>query len=257
MNVSAQFVGNCNVMLLLQLLVLAVGVGLWLLRKSTFDEDKRNLLNKISMYLMKDILLLLSLFNVLNISFSCGVYLRNMQSLNQSVDIPGFNWIEIIVGLVIETIVLYCIFKGFKYIHSDTVLKDETAKGWKLAMYHPGFLCIHRLLMGLLMGLLFDVKHRVFAIFVLQLAYSVFCFVRNPFKSVYMIVRQLICELTILFVIVIIVVYEYAESEMYSTAYMWAEVGMVIVCVVISYGCMVKELWSHTFKTNQKTYPTL
>jgi hypothetical protein len=45
MNISAYFVGNCNFMLLLELLVLIVAVGLWLFRKSTFDEDKRSLLN--------------------------------------------------------------------------------------------------------------------------------------------------------------------------------------------------------------------
>jgi hypothetical protein len=58
------------------------------------------------------------------------------------------------------------------------------------------------------MGMLFDVKNRAFAILVLQLAYTVFCFVRNPFKTTYMIVRQLICELTILFAIVVCIVYE-------------------------------------------------
>jgi hypothetical protein len=127
---------------------------------------------------------------------------------------------EIVVGLAMETAVLYCIFKGFKYTNYENILKDETSDRRKLAIYHPGFLCIHRLLMGLLMGLLFNVKHRVFAILGLQLAYTVFCFARNPFKNIYMIARQLICELTILFAIVVIVVHEYAESEVYNTAWM-------------------------------------
>jgi hypothetical protein len=111
--------------------------------------------------------------------------------------------------------------------------------------------------MGLLMGMLFDVKHRVFAIMLLQLMYTVFCFVRNPFKSIYMIVRQLICELTILFAIVVSIIYEYAESQVYNTAWMWIEVGMLIACVIVSYGCMIKMLWNHIFDSNKKTYPTV
>jgi hypothetical protein len=101
MNVSAQFVGNCNVMLLLEPLVLMVGASLWLLSRSACNENNRNLLKRISMLLMKDVLLLLVLFNALNLSFSCGVYLRNMQSLNQSVETAVFNWVEIGVGLAI------------------------------------------------------------------------------------------------------------------------------------------------------------
>jgi hypothetical protein len=31
MNVSAEFLGNCNIMLLLELLVLIIGVGMWFL----------------------------------------------------------------------------------------------------------------------------------------------------------------------------------------------------------------------------------
>jgi hypothetical protein len=80
MNVSAQFLSNCNIMLLLELLVVTVGFGLWLLKNNASDENKRSLLNRISMFLMKDILLLLVLFNALNLSFSCGVYLRDVQS---------------------------------------------------------------------------------------------------------------------------------------------------------------------------------
>jgi hypothetical protein len=156
---------------------------------------------------------------------------------------------EIVVGLAMETAVLYCIFKGFKYTNYENILKDETSDRRKLAIYHPGFLCIHRLLMGLLMGLLFNVKHRVFAILGLQLAYTVFCFARNPFKNIYMIARQLICELTILFAIVVIAVHEYAESEVYNTAWMWTEVGVLIVCVVISSSCIVKELWCKKFES--------
>jgi hypothetical protein len=255
MNVSAQFLSNCNIMLVLELLVVAVGFGLGLLKKSASDENKRSLLNRISMFLMKDILLLLALFNALNLSFSCGVYLRDVQSADQSMEVSVFNGLGIAVGLIIEAAIIYCIFKDFKYADCEIVLKDGTAERYRLAIYHPGFLCIHRMLMGTLMGMLFDVKHRVFAILVLQLAYTVFCFVKNPFKTIYMIVRQLICELTILFAIVVSIVYEYAESQMYTTAWMWTEVGMLIACVIVSYGCMVKMLWSHIFDNNKKTYP--
>jgi hypothetical protein len=189
------------------------------------------------------------LFNALNLSFSFGVYLRNVQSLNQSVEIAGFNWVGIVVGLVICAAILYYIFKGFIHVNCKTVLRDEVAEERKFAVYHPGFLCIHKLLIGLLMGTLFDMRHRVFIILILQLTYTVFCFARNPFKSIYMIARQLICELTILFILVVNVVYEYAESQVYGTVWMWVEVGMIIVCIVISYGCIIKEYCIFKFKS--------
>jgi hypothetical protein len=257
MNVSAEFLGNCNIMLLLELLVLIIGVGMWFLSKKASNEDNHNLLNRISTSLVKDILPFLVLFNALNLSFSCGVYLRNLQSLNQSVEIAGFNWMGIVVGLVINTAILYYIFKGIIHINYETVLKDEVAEEHKLAVYYPGFLCIHKLLMGLLMGTLFDMRHRVFVILTLQLTYTVFCFARNPFKSIYMMARQLICELTILFVLVVNVVYEYAESEVYNTVWMWIEVGMIIVCILISYGCIIKEYSIFKFKSVEETHPKL
>jgi hypothetical protein len=101
MNVSTQLVGNCNVMLLMEPLMLLVGITLWLLSKRVCNEDNRNLLNRISMLLMKDTLLLLMLFNALNLSYSCGMYLRNMQLLSQSVRVVVFNWVKIVVGLTI------------------------------------------------------------------------------------------------------------------------------------------------------------
>jgi hypothetical protein len=153
--------------------------------------------------------------------------------------------VGIVTGLAICAAVLYYIIKGFKYVNFESALKDEATEERKLSLYYPGFLCIHRLLTGLLMGILFDVRHRVFVIFVLQLIYTVFCFTKNPFKRVYMFIRQLICELTTLFAIIVIILYEYTESEEYHTVWMWTEVVMVIVCVVISYSCIVKELWSH------------
>jgi divalent metal cation (Fe/Co/Zn/Cd) transporter len=127
MNVSAQFLSNCNIMLLVELIVMAVGFSLWLLSKGASDENKRSLLNLISMFLMKDILLLLALFNALNLSFSCGVYLRGVQSSNQSMGATAFNWLEIAFGLIIEIVILYCVFKGFEYTYCETVLKDKTA----------------------------------------------------------------------------------------------------------------------------------
>jgi hypothetical protein len=119
----------------------------------------------------------------------------------------SFNLVEIVLGLAICTAVLYCIFKGFKYVSCDIALKDETIQGWKLSIYHPAFLCIHKFVIGLFMGTLYDVKHRVFAILIIQLIYTVLCFVRNPFKKIYMFVRQLICQVTILFTIIVVAVY--------------------------------------------------
>jgi hypothetical protein len=38
---------------------------------------------------------------------------------------------------------------------------------------------------------------------------------------------------------------------------MWIEVGMIVFCVVVSYGYILKELWSSKFNGAEKTHPTL
>jgi hypothetical protein len=53
-----------------------------------------------------------------------------------------------------------------------------------------------------------------------------------------------------------VAVYEYAESEVYHTVWVWTEVGMVTVCVVVSYACMAKELWDYKYRNGGKVRPT-
>lgn len=70
------------------------------------------------------------------------------------------------------------------------------------------------------MGALFDTAGRVFAVIGLQLIYTIFCMVYRPYKAVYNTVLHLLNELTVLWILVVVAVYEYFPNQHQQTAWM-------------------------------------
>ena len=108
--------------------------------------------------------------------------------------------------------------------------------------------------MGLLMGLMFDVNHRVVVVLILQLAYFLFCAIRNSFKDKYVQARKLLNEATIVVIIVLAAVLEYAP-EVYQPGWLWGVIGLVIICLVFSIACLVMEMCNQCCRKEQQVYP--
>jgi hypothetical protein len=158
---------------------------------------------------------------MLNLSFCSGLYFKNMSSLNEALSSTVANLLCILVGLILAAISCLCIFNSFKYTDCEVILKDDLIAKWRLTPYHPAFLIIHKLLMGLVMGLMFDASFRVFFPMALQVAWIVLCITKRPFKRILITARQLTNEFTVLFILIVSLIYSNMSSDSTQTIWMW------------------------------------
>lgn len=191
MNVAGPFLGNCNIMVLIQGIVLLIGVALWFVNSRINRIDPETLLKRLAVFILNEVNMLWTLFNMLNLAFSMGVYIRTEAASSISLSDAVSNWICILVGLAMAAAALYSTFSKQSFTDSSELLKDDLASNYKLSPYHPALMCIHKFALGLGSGLLYDLPLRGLYPLLLQVAYLAYCAAKRPYRRILISVTHL------------------------------------------------------------------
>lgn len=97
MNLSSNFINNCNIMLILLFAELTIAFVLYLIGKFTVNRKAK----KIGLQLLKQGFITLVLFNAFNIAFSAGIHLK-LANPND----PGYVGSTIILFITLICIVI-------------------------------------------------------------------------------------------------------------------------------------------------------
>ena len=187
-----QFVGNFNVMLIIQVIIILVSVIFYGLSKIKKWSKARKGMLAIHSFLLYDATLSFTMFNIMNSSFAMGlqiiIFLEQGLSSLFYINILG---IALSFGITLTTLCLF-IFRANQFTNNVGMFKHD-----KASRYHPIIMLTVRFSMGFTMGILYRHWFSGLTVMGIQLAYGIYISVKNPYTLPFLL-RAILNEGTIL-----------------------------------------------------------
>jgi hypothetical protein len=172
-------------MILLNLFIGLVGGVLYLISRRV-DRAKESL-QKIAKYLLNELLLILGIFNAMNVGFAFGIQaLYWTQPSTQSAAAQAYSVLMIVCALGATAISFYFFFRRpHLFARFNEAFEQKT-----FMRYEPLLFYGVRFIMGLLMGALVNFAYAWILVLCLQLAYTLYLIIKRPYAEKKMVVAS-------------------------------------------------------------------
>lgn len=191
-------------MIIAELGIIIIG-GLLFLLSRAYDTAEKALL-MVSKFVLNEVLLVMILFNSMNVGFSLG--LHGWYWANPS-EQPTISHIVSLAPLVIVLIIhslnsFFVVRRGDLFWHNGKLFKKDL-----LSKSHPVILWVVRFLMGVIIGATNQLSYGIYGVLGLQAIYLFYVSFKRPYKKTAVSIRAIINESVNCFILASAVVYNF------------------------------------------------